>query len=259
MTSGYALVTGASQGLGSIYARALAAERWNLVLVARSRDQLEGLAAELRSGGIKVEPITCDLARPAAGRDLAAELRSRGLRIDLLVNNAGFGLQGEFRQLSLERQVGMIQLHCASVVELTHELLPAMVEQHRGGIINISSMAGFQAIPYAALYSATKSFLSTFSLALEREAGRHGVAVVTVAPGRLRPVDSNAPQERQKFPGGEQDPQIVVAESLKMLARGGGLLVPGAFNKLMNLLGRCFPRRLVTKAVGKMSRPKKTD
>ena len=101
------------------------------------------------------------------------------------MNNAGFGVQGQFWKLDLQRQIEMIHLHNASVVELTYLLLPAMIEECRGGIINISSMAGFQALPYATLYSATKSFLTTFSLALEQEVRRYKIKVVTVCPGRL--------------------------------------------------------------------------
>jgi short-subunit dehydrogenase len=259
MPVSYALVTGASMGLGKVFARALAARKHNLVLVARSMDKLEALAAELRANqGILAEPMACDLSEPLAGPRLAQRLRDRELRIDLLVNNAGFGVQGEFRKLELERQLEMIRLHNAAVVELTYLLLPAMIEEQHGGIINISSMAGFQAIPYAALYSATKSFLTTFSLALEREVGRQGVRVVTVCPGRLKaaPQGEAAPNEqRKKFPGGEQAQEDVVAQALKMLDSGGGLLIPGFVNKFANFAERFFPRRLVTKAIGKMSRP----
>src|SRR6266480_7935145 len=109
----------------------------------------------------------------------------------------------------------MINLHNATVVELTYLLLPGMIEEHRGGIINISSMAGLQPIPYATLYSATKSFLTTFSLALEREVGRHGIRVVTVCPGRLKAApQGEEPEElaRKKFPGGEQAHEDVVEE-----------------------------------------------
>jgi short-subunit dehydrogenase len=150
----------------------------------------------------------------------------------------------------------MIRLHNLTVVELTYLLLPSMIEAKRGGIINISSMAGMQPIPYAALYSATKSFLTTFSLAIEREVGRHGIKVVTVCPGRLKPDPEESPdQQRKKVPGGEQDGAAVVAASLKMLESGGGLLVPGAVNKIANFVERFFPRRLVAKGIAKMSRP----
>lgn len=256
----YALVTGASMGLGKVFAQALAARKRNLVLVARSEYKLAALAEQLRTQqGILTETLPLDLAVPGAGQQLAQQLNERNLRIDLLVNNAGFGVQGEFRKLDLARQLAMIHLHNTAVVELTYLLLPSMIEEGCGGIINISSMAGMQAVPYATLYSATKSFLTTFSLALEREVGRHGVKIVTVCPGRLKaapqgeePKDS----QRKKFPGGEQAHEEVVEQTLKMLDEGGGLLIPGFVNKFANLVERFFPRRLVAKGIGKLSRPR---
>jgi len=258
MRAKYALVTGASMGLGKVFARTLAERKQNLVLVARSGDKLAALADELKAAhGISVEPLAIDLSVPGAGQQVARQLRERELSIELVVNNAGFGLQGEFLKLDLERQLEMIRLHNSVVVELTYLLLPSMIEARRGGIINISSMAGMQAVPYATLYSATKSFLTTFSLALEREVGRYGVKVVTVCPGRLKaiPEEQDPNEERKKVPGGEQAHEDVVAETLKMLDRGGGLLIPGLVNKVANLAQRFFPRRLVAKAIGKMSRP----
>src|SRR5258707_2644438 len=202
----YALVTGASRGLGKYFARALAARQLKVVLVARDNDRLAALAAELEmEHGMRAETLATDLASPGAGGRLAEQLEERGLKIDLLVNNAGFGDQGEFHRLPIARQLAMINLQNATVVELTHKLLPAMIEQRRGGIINVSSMAGFQPIPYATIYSATKSFLTTFSLALEAEMRRYQAAVVTVCPGHLR-ADPEEPLygERKKVPGGEQ-------------------------------------------------------
>jgi short-subunit dehydrogenase len=250
----YALVTGASQGLGKAFARALAAREHNLVLVARSKDKLDALASELKAAhAVEVEVIQCDLAQPHAGQQLAQELSDRELRVDLLINNAGFGMQGQLWKLDLERQIEMINLHNASVVELTYLLLPPMIEECHGGIINISSMAGFQALPYAALYSATKSFLTTFSLALEQEVRRHKIKVVTVSPGRLKPEVED--KERKKFPGGEQTHEEIVGATLKMLDGNGGLLVPGWVNKIALFAERFFPRRVVAKGAGKMSRP----
>lgn len=254
MPTKYALVTGASMGLGKAFARELAARKLNLVLIARSKDRLEALASELSAAhGVEVMPMPFDLAQPLASQQLVQQLNQRGLGIDLLINNAGFGMQGQLWKLDLDRQIEMIHLHNVSVVELTYLLLPAMIEERRGGIINISSMAGFQALPYAALYSATKSFLTTFSLALEQEVRRHKIKVVTVCPGRLKPEVED--KERRKFPGGEQAHEEIVAATLKMLDGDGGLLVPGWVNKVAIFAERFFPRRLVAKAAGKMSRP----
>lgn len=252
----YALVTGASRGLGKYFARALAARRHHLVLVARNNDRLMALAADLKiAHAILAEPLSLDLASPEAGRHLAEQLDARGLRIDLLVNNAGFGEQGEFVQLSLTRQVEMINLQTATVVELTYALLPAMIEQRRGGIINVSSMAGFQPIPYATIYSATKSFLTTFSLALEAEVHRYGINVVTLCPGRLSP-DPEEPgsEERKKVPGSEHSHDKVVQKALETLDRGGGLVIPGVENKFAAFAERFVPRGKVARLVAKMSR-----
>jgi short-subunit dehydrogenase len=257
---GFALVTGASRGLGRCFARTLAARKQNLVLVARSEDKLEALAHELRSvHPIQLKTIAFDLAQPRAGQDLADVLTARGLQIDLLVNNAGFGDQGSFFQLPLERQLQAVNLQNATVVALTHRLLPAMIERKQGGIITISSMAGFQPIPFASVYSATKAFLTTFSLALEAEVSRFGVRVVTVCPGRLRiaPEDLADGGERKKFPGGEQTHEDVVNQALRALDRGGGLVIPGAINKFAAFAERFVPRSKVARLIKKISKPSK--
>jgi short-subunit dehydrogenase len=255
---GYALVTGASRGLGRCFARTLAARKQNLVLVARSGEKLEALARELRTAhGVQLESISFDLAQTGAGQLLADELTGRGLEINLLVNNAGFGDQGRFLQLSLERQLQSITLQNATVVELTHRLLPAMIERKQGGIITVSSMAGFQPIPFASVYSATKAFLTTFSLALEAEMVRYGVRVVTVCPGRLRvaPEDVEEGSERKKFPGGEQSHEEVVNEALRVLDRGGGLVIPGAINKFAAFAERFIPRGKMARLIKNISKP----
>lgn len=255
---GYALVTGASRGLGRCFARTLAARKQNLVLVARSGEKLETLRRELQTAhGIEVESIPFDLAQTGAGQHLADELTRRDLEIELLVNNAGFGDQGRFHQLSLERQVQSISLQNATVVELTYRLLPAMIEQKRGGIITVSSMAGFQPIPFASVYSATKAFLTTFSLALEAELKRYGVRVVTVCPGRLQvaPEDVGDGSERKKFPDDEQKHEDVVNEALEKLDRGGGLVIPGAINKFAAFAERFIPRSKMAKLIKNLSKP----
>jgi len=201
--------------------------------------------------------IASDLSKPHAATEIAAEIEQRGLRVDLLVNNAGFGLQGEFRKLGLDDQLNMIAVHNSAVVELTYRLLPPMIANRKGGIINVSSMAGMQAAPYATLYSATKSFLTTFSVALEREVGRYGIKVVTLCPGKLKKERVEA--KPKKVPGGEQSPQEVVAQTLKMLDAGGGLLIPGFVNNFANFAQRFFPRRLVAKGIGKISKPRPTS
>jgi hypothetical protein len=253
----FALVTGASKGLGKYFARALAARKQNLVVVARSLEKLEALASELRDlHGILVEPIELDLSAPGAGLELAQKLRDRNIQIELLVNNAGFGERGKFLELSLERQLQMIHLHNTAVVELTYKLLPPMIKQGQGGIINVSSMAGFQPVPFAAMYSATKSFLTTFSMALREELRPTGVKVVTICPGRLRvdPEDSDALETRQKVPGREQSHEDIVDETLKKLDSGGGLVIPGRLNRLTVRGQRLMSLNAVPKIVARISK-----
>ena len=252
----YALVTGASRGLGKYFARALAARQQNLVLVARDNDRLTKLAGALENTqAIRAETIALDLASPGSGGRLLEQLKGRGLKIDLLVNNAGFGDQGEFHRLSLARQLEAINLQNATVVELTYKLLPSMIEQRCGGIINVSSMAGFQPIPYATIYSATKSFLTTFSLALEAEMRRYKVPVVTVCHGRLR-ADKEEPAEgeRKQVPGGEQAHEVVVRLALRRLDRGGGLVIPGGMNKFTAFAVAFAPRSRLARLIGKMTK-----
>jgi short-subunit dehydrogenase len=254
----YALVTGASSGIGECFARALAARGRNLVLVARSTEKLQSLAAELASGhGILAEPWTADLSEPGAGLRLAGLVGKRNLEIDLLINNAGFGARGEFWKLSLPRQSALMCLQIDAMVELTYGLLPPMIAQRRGGLINVSSMTSFQPIPYATIYSATKAFMTSFSMGLREELKPYGVPVVTVCPGGTRTnfVTEGAQQGRHRFPGGRQAPEEVVAEALEKLDRGGGLVVPRLVNKASVFWQRLVPRSLVPKLLARMSRP----
>lgn len=256
MQPSYSVVTGASRGLGETFARALAAQRRNLVLIARSKKPLEALARELRlSHAIQVIPFDVDLTSHPAGQQLARELEARELRVDLLVNNAGFGARGEFWELTFERQLEMIRLNSEAVVDLTFHLLP-MILENRGGIINVASVAGFQPIPYAIVYAATKAFLMNFSLGLEHELRPYGVRVVTLCPGRIRgdSTTEGARDQRCKMHGIFQSREIIVREALRALDRGGGMVVPGVVNKVSVFAQRLIPRRIVPKLVARLSR-----
>src|SRR5579863_8278256 len=187
----YALVTGASSGIGEHFARALAARRRNLLLVARSRAKLESLAEELRRAhGVLAEALPFDLSAPGAAEALAAALGERGIEVDLLVNNAGFGRRGEFARLALDRQSEMIRLNVHAVVELTHRLLAPMMAKRRGAIINVSSTASFQPVPWTTVYAATKA--SSWSRCVR--AGRRRTSSRPAAMGRAKSrVDFSRP------------------------------------------------------------------
>jgi short-subunit dehydrogenase len=253
----YALITGASSGIGEAFARALAARGKNLILVARSREKLERLGRDLANQhGISALPLTADLSLPGAAAEVVSSLRARSLTVDLLVNNAGFGGRGEFPKLPLDRQLEMLRLNVQAVMELTHLLLPSMVERREGGIINVSSVTGFQPIPYAAVYAATKAFVTSFSMGLAEELRPYGIAVVTLAPGGTKTnFEEIGEPSRAKFPGKPQTPQEVVRQALRKLGRGGGLVVPRLSNRALVFAQRLMPRMLVPRLIAKGSRP----
>lgn len=254
----FSLITGASSGIGECFARALAARGENVVLVARSKDKLEALATDFKSAhSVLAEAVSMDLSEPGAGNHLAQLIEQRGLAINLLINNAGFGARGEFCSLPLKKQSELMRLQIETLVELTFRLLPRMIERRRGGIINVSSMTGFQPIPYAAAYAATKAFMTSFSMALREELRPHNVMVVTLCPGGTRTnfVNIGARQGRHKFPGGPQSPEEVADAGLKQLEHGGGLVVPRFGNKASLFSQRFLPRSTVTKLLARMSRP----
>ncbi len=220
----YALVTGASQGLERVFARELAGRKQNVILVARSGDKLKSLAIELlRSQSVLAEAVEFDLAAPSAGPRLAQQIRDRKLQVNLLVNNAGFGGRGEFRNVALQRQVEMLSLYNVAVVELTYSLLPSLIRACSRGNHNVSSTAGFQPIPYASLYAATKSFLTSFSLGLQEELRSSGVSVVTLCPGWILAEDHSgeAKNGNRKFGFIYQSAEDVVRDALESLANGG--------------------------------------
>ncbi len=254
----FALITGASSGIGACFARALAARGMPLALVARSKDKLEALKNEIvAQHSLRIEVIEQDLSLEGAAERLAAVLKQRGIAVDLLVNNAGFGAHGEFWELPLDRQVKMLHLNIVTLTELTHLLLPAMVERRQGGIINVSSTASFQPVPYTSVYSATKAYVTSFSLGLAEEAGEYGVKVLALCPGGTATNFFDAGQySKRSFPGGLQSPEEVVEEGLRAFDRGRSLAVARFINRLMIFVQRLAPRRLVAREAGDMFRPK---
>ena len=176
-----ALITGASSGIGRSIAVRLAADGSDLVVVARRRDRLEDLAAELqRARGVKVEVLVADMSDP----DQLATVENRvRAGVDLLVNNAGVGGQGPFADIPLDRQDSQVRLNVLAPVRLTHAALEHMLPRGQGGILNVSSIAGLQPMPYVATYAATKAYLSTFTVALHEEVRGRGVSVTNLLPG----------------------------------------------------------------------------
>lgn len=257
MTQGRALITGASRGLGRSFAAALASRNWDLILVARSEADLSSLAEELkRTHGVLVHVFVSDLSRPGAIAKLCESLAGKELQVDLLINNAGFACRGAFWQLPLELQSSLVQLTVQSLVELTHRLLTPMVERGRGGVVNVSSMTGFQPLPYVSTYAAAKAFVTHFSMALAEELRAFNIPVVTLCPGGMQTsfqvIGSTG---KHRFPARPMDPKRVVTETLRALERGGGRVIPGVANRWTLRLQRCVPATLLTRLLGRFSRP----
>jgi len=247
------LITGASSGIGMELARCFAADKSNLILIARNTDALEKLAAELREGfSIGVHVITADLSHPESPRKIFDEVKGRGLVVDVLVNNAGFGLHGSFAELPLQRQLEIIQVNVAALVALTGLFLPGMIERCHGGILNVGSVAGFLPGPNMAIYYASKAFVLSFSEALHEELrGSTGVCVSNLCPG---PTETNFSKvargyRRRQTQAGKMSAATVARVGYADFREGQCLSVPGLTNKILagltpRILTRAMMRRL---------------
>ncbi|MHB8658002.1 MAG: SDR family NAD(P)-dependent oxidoreductase [Solirubrobacteraceae bacterium] len=182
-----ALVTGASAGIGAQLARQLGERGQNLVLVARRQAKLDELAAELRdSCGVRVQTISCDLSKADARGRLPEQIAELGLEVSILVNNAGFATNGPFHEADPERELEQVKVLVEAPVALTSAFVPGMVQRRSGAVLNISSTAGMQPLPYSAGYSAAKAYVLTFSEALHQELNGFGVTVTVMCPGPVQ-------------------------------------------------------------------------
>ena len=243
----FALVTGASAGIGEALARSLARRKVPQILVARSAERLEALAAELRAAsGVAVEAIALDLASDGAAERLFAGTEGAGRPVSLLVNNAGFGYYGPQSAHGLERTLRMLRLNVAALVEATDRFLAPMRARRRGLVLNVASTAAFLPVPYMAVYAATKAFVLSYSHALHEELKGSGVVVTALCPGTTRTdfhrVAGLAPGERVRFPS--LSPQTVAEAGLRGLARGKAVVVPNLLDSAWIFTGRLVPRSL---------------
>jgi short-subunit dehydrogenase len=253
-----ALVTGASAGLGAELARLFAADRHDLVLVARRRERLEALAGELSAAhGVKAQVIACDLSAPDGGRALLAEVERLRVEVDFLVNNAGVGSTGRFAELDPEREQALIRLNILSLVELTRALLPPMLARRRGRILNLGSTAGFAPGPFMASYYASKAFVNSFSEALSVELDGTGVTVTVSCPGatetEFAAVAGN--DKTRLFKGGAAAAGPVAREAYRAMHAGRPMVVHGARNKLLLFFGRFSPRSMTRSVTARLNRP----
>ena len=253
----WALVTGASSGLGEVFARELVKRGANVVLVARSQDKLEALAQELRGGfQVSAEVLACDLSVPGAGAGLAARLGELEVRVDVLVNNAGFGLFGLLHEADPARVAQEVQLNVAALTELTCAVLPGMRARDRGAIVNVASTAAFQPLPYMAVYGATKAYVLSFTEALWAETRGTAVRVTALCPGATDTAFFDTASDNASV-GTRMSPEQVVAAAFRALERRRCSVVPGLANRLLAGSTRLLPRQTVVRMSERTMRPKK--
>ena len=247
-----ALITGASSGIGLELARIFAEHGHDVVLVARSEAKLKSLASELQSRGVRAHVVATDLGAPGAAKTVVDRTRELGVDVDVLVNNAGYGLYGPFLETSLDAELAMIQLNIVTLTELTKRLLPAMVARKRGRILNLASTAAFLPGPLMAVYYATKAYVLSFSEAIANELSGSGVTVTALCPGPTASgFQAAANLEESKLVAGKTLPtsREVARAGYDALMRGTTVYVPGLANKMTVQLPRLFPRGVITKVV----------
>lgn len=247
-----AVVTGASSGIGEEFARQLAKGGHDVVLVARRKDRLDVLAEEIRATGAGAEVIEADLSTPAG---VGAVLQRIGQGdIETLVNNAGFGINGMFGEVPLERELEELDLNVRALTQLSHAAVNQMRPKKRGTIINVASTGAYQPVPYMATYAATKAYVLSFTEALHEEAKTYGVKVTCLCPGGTRTEFQQVAGVRwEKMPRiGWMTAEAVVRHALRAAAAGSAIATPGMINKTTANIGRVFPRFAVRKIAGNM-------
>lgn len=252
----WALVTGASAGIGEALAEELAAGETNLVLTARRKDRLDALAQRLATTyKIQTEVYPADLAALAAPEAIFAFTRDKRIEIDLLINNAGFGKYGEFHCVPKERLLDMVQVNCSAVVHLTHLFVQGMVARRRGDILILASTASFQAVPYISTYAATKAFDLLLAEGLAEELKPYGIRVCALCPGSTE-SEFHVVAGQNKFIHRAETAQKVARTGLRALAAGKSYIISGLGNYLGAHGERLVPRRFVTRTAARMFKPK---
>lgn len=246
-----ALVTGASAGIGRAFAQVLAERGFGLVVTARRADRLHALARDLTARhGVPVHVLADDLADPAAPERLVAAIHGQGLQVDVLINNAGYGVPGAYASTPWPRQQAMVQVMTTSLAELTHRLLPGMLDRRWGRIVNVASVAGLlPAVAGHTLYAASKAFVVRFSEALAGEVRAHGVHVTALCPGFTRSEFHDVTGTRaqvSRMPAFMWlDPAAVARDGYAAVTRGDAVYVNGRIYRAMILGARLLPQALV--------------
>lgn len=254
---GIALITGASSGIGSEFARVFAKQGHSLILVARRKEKLESVSKELADQyGIQAWAMDCDLAKIGSATELFQKIQGLGLSIDFLVNNAGVGSGGKFSELELTRELEIIDLNIRSLVELTHHFLPQMLKKKSGRILNVGSVAGYQPGPYMNTYSASKAFVNSFTEGLHEELRGTGVTCTLVSPGytitEFQKSASISGFEGMNF--NKALPSQVAIQGYKAMMKGCSSTIIGWLNFLGAQANRIAPRFLMRRIAGDVNK-----
>ena len=234
------LITGASSGIGECFANTLDRLGANLILTARSEDKLLDMASKMNSAVV----MPGDLSKKEFSRELYNQVKDKGIKIDILINNAGFGYSGKFLDNAMENYEEMVDVNICSLVSLTHLFLNDMVKRNSGGIINISSFASFQPIPYFSIYAATKAFVTSFTQSLYEEYRDVNVRVLGVCPGYTKTNFNKRAQMSSKPAAGYlMSSQEVVNQSLKAYQKGRFLIINGRINRFAKIFTSLIPRK----------------
>lgn len=241
-----ALITGATSGLGYEFVKLFAKDGYNLVLVARNVKKLEEIKQSYMN--IDVTIIPKDLSSNGAAKEVFEEIENRGIDIDVLVNNAGFGLMGKFDELDIQKQLNMIQLNISALTELTYYCLLKMKQRNSGRILNVASTAAFQPGPLMAVYYATKAFVLSFSEALVEELAGSSVTVTTLCPGATKTnFGSVANVEGTKMFSKAMASDLVAKKGYEALMSRKRVIVTGGFNKAGAIGAKFMPRSIAAK------------
>jgi uncharacterized protein len=252
----WALITGASAGIGWALAEQLAAGGAHLVLTARRTDRLQKLAAELSAKyQVSVEVFIADLVRREAPGEIHEFTKRKKIDVELLVNNAGFGAFGYAHEIPVEKMLEMIEVNCSAVVHLTRLYLPAMVERRRGGVLIVASTAAFQAVPFNSVYAATKAFDLLFAEGIAEEVREFGVRVCALCPGPTTTEFQEVAHQPNRVTRMPETADKVARVGLEGLAKGKSYIISGVMNRFMKESQRIAPRRFVTRTAAKMMRP----
>lgn len=242
------LITGASSGIGKAYAERFAKAGYKVILVSRRQEKLEEVAAKLkREYKAETVVIPCDLSEEYAACRLCEELSDRHLVVDILVNNAGFATKGRLDQTVFEKQHREINVNVTALTELTHLLIGEMAKRESGIVINISSAAGFNPVPYSAVYAATKAYVLSFSQSLAYEYKDRGIKVLAVCPQATK---THFFDEISHMDGPMRTPEDVVNTTFKALRRNKMICTDGAFCYLQSIMGHLLSRKMILRITG---------